>query len=613
MVASIDYFKEIWCVVFEFGAGRGERPVPVCLVALELRTGRLVRQWLDEFGATPPYDIGRDALFVAYYASAELGCHLALGWPMPTHVLDLCAEFKNQFSGITLPAGKGLLGALIHFGLDAIGAAQKDEMRKLAISIGACASYTDEQRLELLDYCQTDVVALARVFPLMTPSIDLPQALLRGCYMPACAQIERNGVPNDVEMLEKFRRYWPNIIDHLISEIDADFDVFEGGTFKQEKFAAYLARTGTAWPRLASGALDLRDDTFKDIAKKNPEIATLRELRTSLAKMRLNTLEVGHDGRNRTLLGAFGSKTGRNQPSNSKFIFGPSTWMRGLIKPPPGYGVAYIDWSQQEFGIAASLSGDATMMGDYLSGDPYLAFAKTAGAIPPWGTKDTHPKVREQYKTAALGVQYGLEEKGLADRLDIQPVAARRLLQAHRLAYRTFWEWSGGAVTRAMVMGELNTVFGWKVHPAPPPDKPSEPPNERSLANFPMQANGAEMLRLACIRGIEIGIEICAPVHDAILIAAPLDRLELDVARMQEVMEQASRAVLGGFTLRSDAAAIVRYPDRYMDKRGKAMWERVVRLIEEREREPGAKCQAHAAKLSGQHPPGTYTILSPVL
>jgi DNA polymerase I len=354
-VASLDDFKEIWCVDFEFGAGHGERPVPVCVVALELRTARVIRQWRDEFGAAPPYETGPDALCVAYYASAELGCHLALGWPMPAHVLDLCAEFKNKTSGITLPAGKGLLGALIHFGHEAIGAAEKDEMRELAISIGAGAPYTDRQRLELLDYCQTDVVALARLLPLMAPAIDLPQALLRGRYMAACSRIEWNGVPIDVERLEKFRRYWPVIIDQLISEIDVDLGVFDGRTFKQEKFAAYLARAGIAWPRLPSGALDLRDGTFKEIARKNPGIATLRELRTSLAKMRLNTLEVGRDGRNRTLLWAFGSKTGRNQPSNSKFIFGPSTWMRGLITPPPGYGVAYIDWSQQEFGIAARL------------------------------------------------------------------------------------------------------------------------------------------------------------------------------------------------------------------------------------------------------------------
>ena len=87
------------------------------------------------------------------------------------------------------------------------------------------------------------------------------------------------------------------------------------------------------------------------------------------------------------MLSAFRARTGRNQPSNTKFIFGPSVWLRGLIQPPPGYGIAYIDWAQQEFGIAAALSGDPLMMEAYRSGDPYLAFAKQAGAAPPEATK----------------------------------------------------------------------------------------------------------------------------------------------------------------------------------------------------------------------------------
>ena len=62
--------------------------------------------------------------------------------------------------------------------------------------------------------------------------------------------------------------------------------------------------------------------------------------------------------------------------------------MRGLIKPPPGYGVAYVDWKQQEFGIAAALSRDTAMQAAYQSGDPYLAFAKQAGAVPEHATKE---------------------------------------------------------------------------------------------------------------------------------------------------------------------------------------------------------------------------------
>ena len=82
-------------------------------------------------------------------------------------------------------------------------------------------------------------------------------------------------------------------------------------------------------------------------------------------------LAVGADGRNRCLLSPFRSITSRNQPSNAHFIFGPSCWLRSLIQPEPGRAVAYVDWSQQEFGIAAALSGDTAMMEAYTSGDPY--------------------------------------------------------------------------------------------------------------------------------------------------------------------------------------------------------------------------------------------------
>jgi hypothetical protein len=128
-----------------------------------------------------------------------------------------------------------------------------------------------------------------------------------------------------------------------------------------------------------------------------------------------------------------------------------------------------------------------------------------------------------------------------------------------------------------MLHKELWTAFGWTVHV-------TENPNPRFIRNFPMQANGAEMLRLACIFVTEAGIRICAPVHDAILIEATLSELDEAVATTQELMARASAEVLGGFSLRSDAK-IVRYPERYMDERGIAMWQKVWGLIEESENE----------------------------
>src|SRR5437879_5971050 len=94
-------FTEVWLVDFEFVAPPGERPTPVCMVAQEFRTGRTLQLWRDELSAllTPPYSIGPDSLFISYYASAELGCFLSLGWPFPENVLDLYVEFRRATNG----------------------------------------------------------------------------------------------------------------------------------------------------------------------------------------------------------------------------------------------------------------------------------------------------------------------------------------------------------------------------------------------------------------------------------------------------------------------------------------------------------------------------------
>ena len=88
--------------------------------------------------------------------------------------------------------------------------------------------------------------------------------------------------------------------------------------------------------------------------------------------------------------------------------------------------------------------------------------------------------------------------------------------------------------------------------------------NPRSLRNFPMQANGAEILRLACCLATERGVAVAGPVHDALVIVAPLDRLAEDAAVTEDAMREASRIVLSGFELAADVK-IVQWPDRYMD------------------------------------------------
>ena len=575
MMNPPDYSKGIHLVDFEYhplGCREGNQPLAVCMVVREWPSGLTRRYWQDELAQMThaPFPTDGDALCVAYFASAEMDCFAALGWPAPVNLLDLFAEFRCLTNGMRPAQGSGLLGALHYYGLASIDAQEKDAMRDLILTGGP---WSESQRLDILDYCECDVIALAALLAVMLPEIDWPRALLRGQYMQAVSRIQMNGVPLDMHTLGKLLTQWDTIQDQLIADMDQDYGVYNGRTFKADLWEQYLMAHNIPWARLESGRLDMRDDTFKDMARAYPQIAPIRELRSSMSAMRLSGLQVGDDGRNRCLLSPFQARTGRNQPSSSKFIFGPSVWMRGLIQPRPGWGLAYLDWSQQEFGIAAALSGDTAMKAAYTSGDPYLAFAKQARAVPQDATKLTHKAEREQFKACVLAVQYGMGEVSLSIRIH-QPVArARQLLLMHRQTFRQFWKWSDSAVDEAVLGGRLWSGFGWQIFTG------SEI-NDRSLRNFPMQANGAEMLRIACILLGQAGIRICAPVHDAVLIEAPLDELDATIEKAQAIMRKASAIVLDGFELGSDAK-VVRYPERYMDERGLTMWNKVMNLIGE--------------------------------
>jgi DNA polymerase-1 len=224
---------------FEFGGRDGNLPRPVCMVAKELRSGREWRIWRGDFGSRPPFPIGSDALFVAFVASAELGCFRVLGWPMPARILDLYTEFRDRVNGIS--GDRGLIDALNYFGLGAMGVIHKKRMTELILGGGP---WSDQQQRDIFDYCAGDTEALERLLPAMLPRIDLPRALLRGRYMAAASAMETSGVPIDVPTLKMLRAHWTDIQDQLIVDIDADYGVYDGRTFKADRFEEFLIRHG---------------------------------------------------------------------------------------------------------------------------------------------------------------------------------------------------------------------------------------------------------------------------------------------------------------------------------------------------------------------------------
>jgi hypothetical protein len=566
-------FREIWFCDFEYSAGLdiGEHPRPVCMVARELHSGRDVRLWRDRLirQRRAPFAVDADALFVAYFAAAELGCFLALDWSLPLKIIDLYAEFRAATNiGGKRPQGfHSLLGALTYYGLPALDSDHKITMRDRIIR---GPPYSNEERHQILNYCDSDVGALARLFAVMAPALSWQQALLRGRYTAAVARMEHAGTPIDTALWGDLVEAWEPLQRRLISVVDRDFGVYEDTHFREHRFVAYLQHNRIAWPYYPDGKPILQGRVFRDQALIYPQLAPLHQLRQTTAKLRLIGLSVGKDGRNRCMLSPFAASSGRNLPSNSRFVFGPATWMRGLIRPEPGCAIAYLDWSAQEIAIAAALSGDQAMIEGYRSGDPHMHFARLAGLAPADATADSHPTVRALCKTTNLGTNYRMTEYGLALRLKMSTARARELLHLHRMTYRRYWTWNDDRIDWAMLTNITHTEFGWplRVTPATRP---------RSLGNFPLQANGAEMMRIAAIAATEAGLEVGCPVHDGFVLCAPIERIDADVAAMQEIMRQAGLAITRTLELRVDAK-IVRYPDRYGDPRGVDMWNRVLAL-----------------------------------
>ena len=261
--------------------------------------------------------------------------------------------------------------------------------------------------------------------------------------------------------------------------------------------------------------------------------------------------------------------------------------------------VAYVDWSSAEFMIAASLSGDPVMLDFYRSGDPYLSFAKRVGAAPAWATKKTHRELRDRYKTGLLAIQYGIGPETLAGRLGVSVFEASEMLRQHRELFVVYWHWAEDWLAHALNTGVMRTVFGWECRTG------ITEFNSRSIMNWPIQAHCAEMLRIACIWANRYGLGLVAPVHDAILIEAPIERIEADVALLREIMRRASRIVLnptadGTCELRTDATPVT-YPERYTDDRGAEIWARVLGLLDEYERQKEAAADAERTTASSSH------------
>jgi DNA polymerase I len=552
---------------FHFAQVRGNRPIPVCLCAVELRSGRKHRLWFEP-GESIPNPLPPDALYVAFSAAAEWGCFLALGWNLPEHICDLHFEYRCQTNGRATSNTNSLLDALVYYGCPAMPKSHKQNMRERVL-LGEPYDVLDRE--DILVYCAEDVDATLLLLKAMEGEINLLAALERGRYSKAVARMEWNGIPIDLRLLRDLQANWAEFRTALVAQVEAEhrFGVYvpvkASYSFNYKAFDAFLMKEGLdeIWKRTKSGRACLREDYLKEMGLIFPRLEPLRALRKTLSG--LNTLDppIGDDGRNRSSIRPFAAKTSRNQPRTRDMVMCFPAWARSLMLAEPGHALLYVDLSSAEFGIAAGISRDPAMMDDYRGGDPYLNLGKRMGVLPPDATKESHRLKRELLKTICLGAQYGMGPQTLALKLKVTLEEAEGLVQMHRKAYPRYWQYVDAVVEAARFEHQIWTCLDWRLN-----DAHREKTN--SIRNFPSQSGCAEILRLTCCLTTEAGLEVVAPFHDAILVHVPIKDVGQSLEFVRGCWARASAALLDGFELRSEVrrekAAFV-YPRRYVDGR----------------------------------------------
>ena len=542
----------------------------ICFVYTDVFTGEITYKWENDVSHSERHFNYDEVLLVCYNGTAEVGCYLKQLHGKPNNIWDCFVENSRLYK--SMRSGKGalkLLRTADHYNVvDKMTEVEKEDNLDLILRRGKYetlipGSYTDDERKKILDYCTADTEVLRQVFIKQVEDIEeknglkntedyereLWQVQNRGYAVACVSQVERNGIPIDNKLVDKFNRYWPLVKTNLIREVNKELGVFTDDLkFNNVKFEELIKKNRLVnWPRLKSGSLS----TAKSVIKKYLKVADIKkldEIRTLQNMTKLTSYTPSEDGKVRTSFFMFGTVTGRASPSSSKYPFNASKWARNFIKPSLGNILYYIDYKSQEPAIGGYLSGDKNMIEAYQTGDIYVHTAKMFGMIPPDGTDKTHPKERKMFKVVHLACGYGQGPFAVAEKLNISIAKAKTLIIKYKEYYKVYFRWLEGVIEEGLHSKRLHTRRGWQrwIRDLFVVREGKSKNIRNSLMNWPIQSHGAEILREALMDLTDNHFEVVGLIHDALLIQIPIPESKARLKEAKKIMVNASIKIVGG-------------------------------------------------------------------
>lgn len=612
----------------------GQQLILCCALVL-LPDGRIQRRAIDFRQRTARSQLAAlyhsycDATWFSYAALAEIKAFETAGFD--TRGMNWCCLMAEATQIVAsheryyLHKSRKLLDVLERFGITTVtDAARKEAMRDLILRTDR---YSEAEWLDIVAYCWEDVEVLPALWRgiqqvhasfterdetgRLTPKqYTLNTGLFHGDYLVALGHLEANsrGFPIDVPFLHLIYDNLALIRRRLAEDCNARYgDVFVRDKMK-DRFIFRMANLKACvqalrnkgitvdWQLTANGGLRLDADYLDAFAKENPyfrELAATRRLLQQLKNTDLRSYLQGNFIKGVSL--PYWTVTSRNQPLASRgFILNLPSWMRSLIRPEPDHCILTGDWSQQEIVISASLSCDERLAEAIATGDVYMAIGKLSNLIPADGTKETHSTQRALCKVLQLGLGYGMGlrklithiflemlEQGHDVTLDEVRETATYLLEWHKRAFARFWDWKNRKIRVALESGFIISHDNWTLF-TPYGCK------ETTIGNFPMQANGAAILREAVkLLARENHVEFMCSHHDALYLYAHMDDRAPMRARLRRCMTDAVDLVMRHTPMPlpikidglDDDRKLITHASGYVDPRGAETLRHIMSII----------------------------------
>jgi DNA polymerase I-like protein with 3'-5' exonuclease and polymerase domains len=313
------------------------------------------------------------------------------------------------------------------------------------------------------------------------------------------------------------------------------------------------------------------------MCQRDPFFAPIRETRALSDEMKSFSLPVGSDGHIRAGNIPFKQKTMRSSPMGGS-IFAMDSRFRMLIEMPEAWTGIYSDLSSCEFVVAAMKSGDKNMIAMCnnvragLSQSPYIEIMKAAGLLGAEikSKSDAGPDYKN-WKNGSLATIYGQEAEGLCNNLNVPMHIAHRIHGFVHSHFPQFWKYVEYERITSEARGYAETRGGWRLD--------VRHQKFRTLKNFPVQAEAAEIMHLGASKMSDGGVMICTTVHDAVLAMCPTERAQETAAFIAQCWREAGQEVIG-YPISTDQYI---FTGRFTESGSMPAWERLLAGLEKAE------------------------------